>query len=60
MTSPYIKGAKKFGQLKNCASNQNGLLEGLLKSEWFLLQLCFSWVVHPVEQFLFIVLGFQE
>ena len=32
----------------------------LLQSEWFLLQLRFSWVVHAVEQFLFIVFEFQE
>ena len=42
------------------ASNQNGSLGGLLQSEWFLLQLHSSWVVHPPEQFLFIVLEFHE
>ena len=56
----YIKGAEKFGKKFVCASNQNGLLGGLLQSEWFLLQLCSSWVVHRAEQFLFIVLEFQE
>ena len=33
---------------------------GLLQSEWFLLQWPSSWVVHTAEQFLFIVLEFQE
>ena len=35
-------------------------LGGLLQSEWFLLQWHSSWVVHLAEQFLFIVLEFQE
>ena len=42
------------------ASNERQSLGGLLQSEWFLLQWHSSWVVHPAEQFLFIVLEFQE
>ena len=42
------------------ASNERQSFGGLLQSEWFLLQLHSSWVVHLAEQFLFIVLEFQE
>ena len=57
----YTKGArKKFGKKFVSASNQNGLLGVLRQSEWFLLQWHNSWVVHLAEQFLFIVLEFQE
>ena len=57
-----MKGARK--KLKNLlfvsASNEMQTLGGLLQSEWFLLQYHSSWVVHLAEQFLFIVLEFQE
>ena len=51
-----MKGAQKIVS----ACNERQSLGGLLQSEWFLLQLDSSWVVHLAEQFLFIVLEFQE
>ena len=52
----YMKGAKKVVS----ASDERQSLGGLPQSEWFLLQWHSSWVVHLAEQFLLIVLEFQE
>ena len=61
LVSYYIlKEPEKIWKKFVSASNQNGLLGVLLQSEWFLLQWHSSWVVHLAEQFLFIVLEFQE